>query len=123
MVRMAAAAGAAALLLAACQTYGGEDAVQATPAKPVGGDTHALAQAACGGCHSIERFGLSANPEAPEFPTIANRPGLTIATLTNWLRDAHNYPEEMDFYLDDDEVAALANYILTLEDEDYQPPI
>ncbi len=110
----------ALLGLAACQTAGSGEAVEAARQ---GGDTHALAQAACGGCHSIERFGLSPNPQAPEFPTIANREGLTAASLTNWLRDAHNYPEEMDFYLEQDEVAALANYILSLEDEDYQPPI
>lgn len=110
----------ALLALSACQTTGSEGTVEAARR---GGDTHALAQAACGGCHSIERFGLSPNPQAPEFPSIANREGVTPASLTNWLRDAHNYPEDMDFYLEPDEVAALANYILSLEDEDYQPPI
>lgn len=116
----ALAATIALLGLAACQTTGTGASVEAARR---GGDTHALAQAACGGCHSIERYGLSPNPKAPEFPSIANRQGVTPASLTNWLRDAHNYPEEMDFYLEPDEVAALANYILLLEDEDYQPPI
>jgi len=105
--------------LAACQTMPAEEA----SVDPAHSDAHSLAQAACAGCHSIERFGLSPNPAAPEFPTIANRRGLSVATLTNWLQGAHNYPEEMDFYLEDDEVGKLVRYILTLKDEDYQPPI
>ena len=110
----------AALLIAGCQTT---PATQVATASPLAaGDAHALAQAACAGCHSVERYGLSPNPASPEFPTIANASGLSVASLTNWLRNAHNYPEEMDFYLEDDEVAALVGYILTLRDEDYQPP-
>tara|TARA_A100001391_G_scaffold114330_2_gene77219 strand:- start:36873 stop:37244 length:372 start_codon:yes stop_codon:yes gene_type:complete len=108
------------LLLGACQTVPDEQADAAAPITSA--DAHALAQAACGGCHSVERYGLSPNPKSPEFPTIANARGLSVATLTNWLRNAHNYPEEMDFYLEDDEVSALVSYILSLRDEDYQPP-
>ena len=84
---------------------------------------HALAQAACAGCHSIEAFGLSPNAAAPEFPMIANRRGLSNATLQNWLRNAHNYPEEMDFYLEDDEINDLVSYIMSLKTVDYHPPI
>ena len=106
------------LALAACQTTG------APPAGPSpASDSHALAQAACSQCHSVEAHGLSPNPQAPEFPVIANTRGLTRASLTNWLRNAHNYPEEMDFYLEDDEVAGLVSYILKLERDAYQPPI
>lgn len=104
--------------LAACQTTGAPTAA-ASPTS----DAHALAQAACSQCHSVEAHGLSPNPKAPEFPVIANSQGLTRASLTNWLRNAHNYPEEMDFYLEDDEVAGLVSYILSLEDDEYQPPI
>ena len=108
------------LILGACQTVPA-DQVEAAP--PIASsDGHALAQAACAGCHSVERYGLSPNPKAPEFPTIANARGLSVATLTNWLRNAHNYPEEMDFYLEDDETASLVGYILGLRDEAYQPP-
>lgn len=82
----------------------------------------ALAQAACGGCHGVEQFGLSANPKAPEFPTIVNRPGLTQASLRDWLVDAHNYPEEMDFYLEGDEVDELVSYMLTLQSDNYRLP-
>ena len=103
------------LVLAACQTT-------ATQSAAVDPEAHALAQAACAGCHSVERVGLSPNPDAPEWPVIANTPGLTRATLTTWLTDAHNYPEEMDFYLEEDEIDQLVTYLLTLQDADYHPP-
>ena len=108
------------LVLGACQTVTAEEAGVAPAVASSEG--HALAQAACAGCHSVERYGLSPNPKSPEFPTIANARGLRVATLTNWLLNAHNYPEEMDFYLEDDETASLVNYILSLRDEAYQPP-
>ena len=107
----------ALLALAACQTATPRPfAMQADPAD------RALAQAACGGCHSVEAHGLSPNPQAPEWPAIANTPGLTRATLTRWLADAHNYPADMDFYLEADEVEQLVDYMLTLRREDYHPP-
>ncbi|MEN7536527.1 c-type cytochrome [Aurantiacibacter flavus] len=108
------------LILGACQTVTADEAAVARSVATT--DGHALAQAACAGCHSVERYGLSPNPKSPEFPTIANARGLSVATLTNWLRNAHNYPEEMDFYLEDDETASLVSYILSLRDEAYQPP-
>ena len=107
---------AAVALLAACQTAQPEPVAEARP------QDHALAQAACGGCHSVEPYGLSPNPEAPEWPAIANRRGLTRETLTRWLVDAHNYPVDMDFYLEEDEVQQLVDYMLTLRREDYHPP-
>ncbi|MEL1249505.1 c-type cytochrome [Aurantiacibacter gilvus] len=105
----------ALLLVAACQTTPPEQ----TAVHP---DAHALAQAACAGCHSVEPVGLSPNPDAPEWPVIANTPGLTRQSLTVWLTDAHAYPEEMDFYLEEDEVDMLVGYILSLRSEDYHPP-
>ncbi|WAT19068.1 c-type cytochrome [Aurantiacibacter sp. MUD11] len=114
MMRIAAGVGAMALL-AACQT--------AQPGvAEVDPEGHALAQAACAGCHSVEPYGLSPNPDAPEWPVIANTPGLTRETLTTWLVEAHNYPEQMDFYLEEDEVELLVNYMLTLRREDFHPP-
>ncbi len=105
------------LVLAACQTTQPEPvAIEADP------EDRALAQAACGGCHSVEAYGLSPNADAPEWPAIANRRGLTRETLTTWLVDAHNYPEDMDFYLEDDEVEQLVDYMLTLRRENYHPP-
>lgn len=107
-----------ALALSACQTTPASSALQSEEMRQARG----FAQAACGGCHGVERYGLSANPEAPEWPTIVNRPGLTEATLRDYLLNAHNYPEQMDFYLDADEVDRLVAYMLTLQQEHYRLP-
>lgn len=82
-----------------------------------------FAQAACGGCHAVERYSDSPNPMAPPFPAIANREGLTDESLASWLADAHNYPEVMDFDLSPAQAALIAEYVLTLRSEDYNPPI
>ena len=83
----------------------------------------AFAQAACGGCHAVERYVASPNPDAPPFAAVVNQPGLTRETLGSWLRAAHNYPEEMDFSLEDAEVDTLVDYMLTLMDPGYRPAI
>jgi mono/diheme cytochrome c family protein len=83
----------------------------------------AFAQAACGGCHSVARYGASPNPNSPPFAAIVNQQGLTRQTLATWLRDAHNYPEEMEFSLDGPEVDRLVDYMLTLRDPNYRPQI
>jgi len=81
----------------------------------------AFIEAACGGCHAVEYPALSPNPSAPTFASIANREGLSEETLADWLADAHNYPEVMDFDLDPDHVEIIAKHMLTLRSEDYQP--
>jgi len=92
---------------------------------PAGRETDdlAFAQAACGGCHAVERYGASPNPDSPPFAAIVNQPGLTRETLGTWLRDAHNYPEEMEFSLDGPEVGRLVDHMLTLRDPNYRPAI
>lgn len=104
--------------LAACQTTPDSGSAPAVDA-----DTLAFAQAACGGCHAVEPNALSPNRDAPEFPAIVNRPGLNSETLTRWLVDAHNYPEEMDFDLDQPQVEELVDYMLSLQNPEYRPPI
>lgn len=108
----------ALLGLGACQTM-----PEAETARAVDSETLAFAQGACGGCHAVEPNALSPNRDAPEFPAIVNRPGLNAETLTRWLVDAHNYPEEMDFDLDAPQVERLVDYMLTLQDAEYRPPI
>jgi len=112
---------AALLLLAGCQSLPAER----QGAEEVGAvhPTLALAQGACGGCHAVERFDLSPNPQAPPFIAIANRDGLNASTLAGWLRDAHNYPEDMEFTLDPPQVERLVEYIVTLQDPNYQPTV
>ncbi|MCB2064475.1 MAG: c-type cytochrome [Novosphingobium sp.] len=118
-----------ALSLAACQSTTGNDVspaaatAEATPESHMQSGNLAFAQAACGGCHAVEGGALSPNPASPSFADIANRKELSDVSLATWLRDAHNYPEVMDFDLDDAQVDALAAYILTLRDPDYRAPI
>ena len=50
----------------------------------------------------------------PSFADIANRPGMTAEGFAAWLRDGHNYPVEMGFYLEPRQVDALAAYIIRL---------
>ena len=119
MHRNIALLAAGTALLAACQHTAPDTAATADPLAVT--EAHALAQAACAQCHSVEPYGLSPNANAPEWTAIANSPGLTRETLTNWLTEAHNYPEQMDFYLVEDEVELLVDYMLTLRRADYQP--
>lgn len=117
------------LSVAACTHGTSEEAapVVATPvaavppvaAKP-DHESLAFVQAACGGCHAVEANDLSPNPQAPRWVDIANRPELTEDTLASWLRDAHNYPEIMDFDLDGDQVDMIAAYMVTLRSPDYK---
>lgn len=83
---------------------------------------HALAQARCSGCHETGLYGSSSNPNAPPFGAIANHDGVTARTLSEWLRSAHNYPIEMDFYLGQSEVDGLVAYFMSLRVRHYRRP-
>ncbi len=122
-MRRVIAIAAVAALAAACQPAPEPQSAAADPDAEVDGSVLAFAQAACGGCHAVEQYDLSPNPDAPEWPRIVNTPGLTAATLSGWLRDAHNYPVEMDFDLDAPQVDELVAYMMTLQRDDYEPPI
>lgn len=100
-----------ALTLAACTT---------TPA-PAPAEPPAFVEAACGGCHAVEPPFLSPNASAPSFEAVANRPGVTRATIQAWLRNAHNYPEIMDFDLTREHVEEVSDYMITLRRRDYVP--
>lgn len=105
-------------LVSACQPTTGEPvsaSASASPAPP-----H-FASAVCGQCHAIGATGISPNPEAPSFAAIVNHEGVTRDTLFTFLRDAHNYPEAMQFFLDDAMAQQLTEYMLTLEDPDFRP--
>lgn len=79
-----------------------------------------LVSAVCGSCHAVTPGTLSPLPQAPTFPSIANREGLTRETLTTYLRDAHNYPDIMDVGLTDEDVAQVVDYMVSLKDPDYR---
>ena len=80
-----------------------------------------LVGAVCGSCHAVAPGTLSPLPQAPTFPAIANREGLTRETLTTYLRDAHNYPDIMDVGLTDEDVTLVVDYMMSLKDPDYRP--
>lgn len=106
------------LLLAACQQVPPIDAASS----PLAAQGRAFAQETCARCHAIGRDARSPNSAAPLFPVIVNQEGVTAETLSVWLRGAHNYPREMDFYLQEAEVNALVAYMLTLRDPNYRRP-
>lgn len=80
-----------------------------------------FAEQHCAGCHAVHPDLPSPDPEAPSFDTIANRPGVTHATLRRFLRDSHNYPETMNFQVDARRIRDLADYIVTLQKPGYRP--
>ncbi|WP_162290997.1 cytochrome c [Erythrobacter colymbi] len=81
----------------------------------------AFVEGACGGCHAVEPPFLSPNPRSPSFAAIANRPGLSEASLAAWLAEAHNYPEDMDFTLTPAQTRQIAAYMVTLREAGYVP--
>ncbi|QZD94964.1 hypothetical protein [Qipengyuania gelatinilytica] len=78
-----------------------------------------LVTAICGDCHAVKTNEISPNPQAPGFADIANSPGVTRETLVDFLSDAHNYPMQMDVDLVEEDIELIADYMLTLQDEDY----
>ncbi|WP_332810522.1 cytochrome c [Sphingomonas sp.] len=104
------------LLVAAAHHEPG--AISTQPVAPAEGQ--ALAQVSCAACHGTGRSDMSPRSNAPSFEVIVNKEGLTAETLAAWLRGAHNYPREMDFYLREPEVRALVDYMMTLRDPSYR---
>lgn len=82
-----------------------------------------VAQARCASCHALTPNESSPNPEAPSFDDVANREGLTADTLRGYLRDAHNYPDAMNFRIGRRDVRDLSAYIVTLKYAGHKPAI
>jgi mono/diheme cytochrome c family protein len=80
-----------------------------------------FAEQHCAGCHAVAANRASPNPESPSFEDIANRPGVSRASLQQFLRDSHNYPEAMNFRVGAAQVSDLADYIGTLRKRGYRP--
>ena len=113
----------ALLALTACQTANPDGPPLIGKATAPSADTRAPAfiEAACGGCHAVEPPFLSPNPASPSFASIANRPGLSETSLADWLAEAHNYPEDMDFTLTRAQIDQIAAYMVTLRQAGYVP--
>jgi len=121
--RLALIAPLALLALAACQSANPDGPPMAGKRTAPSADTRAPAfvEAACGGCHAVEPPFLSPNPNSPSFAAIANRRGLSEESLADWLADAHNYPEDMDFTLSRAQIDQIAAYMVTLRKAGYVP--
>lgn len=50
-----------------------------------------------------------------------NRWGLSENSLADWLAEAHNYPEDMDFTLTGKQIDQIAAYVVTLRSAGYVP--
>jgi len=123
ILRLALLAPLALLALTACQTANPDAPPMIGKPTAPSPDTRAPAfvEAACGGCHAVEPPFLSPNPASPSFAAIANRQGLSEASLAAWLSEAHNYPEQMDFTLTATQIDQIAAYMVTLRDAGYVP--
>jgi mono/diheme cytochrome c family protein len=115
----------ATLALAACATVTGTEyhPPMVGQSTSPSADTRAPAfvEAACGGCHAVEPPFLSPNPASPSFAAIANRRGLSEKSLADWLAEAHNYPEDMDFTLTRPQIDQIAHYMVSLRNAGYVP--
>jgi mono/diheme cytochrome c family protein len=113
----------ACLALAACQTANPDAPPMVGKATSPSPDTRAPAfvEAVCGGCHAVEPPFLSPNPASPSFAAIANRQGLSEKSLADWLAEAHNYPEDMDFTLTRAQIEQIAHYVVSLRKAGYVP--
>jgi len=75
---------------------------------------HKFAQDRCSECHGVEAGQISANSRASGFAVIANRPGLTKATLDRWLRTQQLHPEPMYFQIPAEHIEDLVSYMISL---------
>jgi mono/diheme cytochrome c family protein len=115
MRRHAAVALLGALMLAACA--GGAASLPGASAD--GGDVEAgkqLATLYCTSCHAVGPDEPSRNPDAPPLRTLAERyPGaLLVDAFPQRMRVGH--PAMPDFALDDDQIAALLAYLLSIQE-------
>lgn len=118
-----------AVLLSACEmTPAGGEAIGTVGTAAAEGKTPELrglnfAQDRCADCHAVERLQTSPVPNAPSFEAVANAPGVTRQSLTQWLNTSHDYPREMYFEIPAERIDDLVAYMLTLRSEDYEPAI
>ena len=115
----AALAPAAALLLALSAIVAESRTSRALPPSPQRG--LAFVRQHCASCHGVTANTISPNPESPPFEDVANKPGLTVATLRQFLSDSHNYPAAMNFTVDRARIRDIAAYMLTLRKPHYRP--
>lgn len=111
------------LFASGCQVNGPSVETAAPVATTVAASTEKeppiFVTAICGDCHAVKTNEISPNPQAPGFADIANSPGVTRETLVAFLSDAHNYPMQMDVDLVEEDIELIADYMLTLQTDEY----
>jgi len=112
---------ALAVLAAAAITAGVVEAREASRLPAGARRGLAFADQRCAACHAVRPNATSPNPEAPPWEDIANRPGVTRATMRVFLRDSHNFPDAMNFRVDARRIRDLADYMLTMRRAGYKP--
>ncbi len=93
------------------------------PVAVASAEVPAFVSGVCGECHAVTLDAISPNPQAPGFADIANSPGVTPETLETFLSDAHNYPMQMDVDLVEEDIELIADYLMTLQSEEYSRPL
>ena len=116
---MAALALAAAILVVQPASGAASRSSRHLPPSPQRG--LAFVQQHCASCHGVSANTISPNPESPSFEDVANKPGLTVATLRQFLSNSHNYPAAMNFTVDRARIRDIAAYMLTLRKPNYRP--
>jgi mono/diheme cytochrome c family protein len=118
-----------AMLLGACDlppdngAVGGRSAQAGAASDSAATRGASFAQNRCSDCHAVGSLQTSPIPTAPSFEAIANAPGLTAESLSQWLRTSHDFPREMYFEIPAERIDDLAAYMLTLRKDDYEPPM
>lgn len=113
----------AVFTLAACAAYDTQPETTGTPVAVASAEVPAFVSGVCGECHAVTLDAISPNPQAPGFADIANSPGVTRETLETFLSDAHNYPMQMDVDLVEEDIEVIADYLITLQSEEYSKPL
>jgi hypothetical protein len=72
----------------------------------------------CSHCHSVAYAETSPLPAAPSFQEIASSPDLSKVTLSKWLRDHRNYPDQMYFEIPAEHIDDVVAYMITLRRAD-----
>ena len=77
----------------------------------------AYAREVCAACHAVlANEQISPLPQAPNFQSVADTPGMTELALTVWLQSSH--PTMPNFILDPDDLRNVVAYIRSLRSRD-----
>lgn len=73
-----------------------------------------IAKQECSSCHQINGTSAPGQPKAPAFGEIGNMRSATMLSISVFLRSSHRNKTMPNILLSDEDVTALASYILSL---------